>query len=340
MESYCSKCDKVIKSSIKNIDETFNVKGDKIAITSKVAMCDDCGETIFNSELDSANLDLAYSVYRKKHNLLSPTDIANIRTKYGISQRSLSSLLEWGDITINRYENGAIQDPAHNEVLMLISNPYNMKELFDRNKQFLLDSVREKLENRIEQLIKNDSKSNFLVSLTDYISYKKDANEYSGFSRFDLEKMISMILCLVEKNKAIFTTKLNKLLWYADFMNYKTQGASISGSCYVHLPHGPVPNDYSWITAMAIEDGYLCSKEVIFPNGVAGVEYTALVPCDKRFFSKEEIKTIDFIADYFKNYNCNDIREKSHKEKGYMLTSDNEKISYKYAADLSIDFPS
>ena len=145
---YCPKCNELTEIKVQVIDEVFDVKGEKINIKSEVVVCIKCDEKVFNQELDDRNLSLAYSIYRKKHNLLSPTEITNIRQKYLLSQRSLSRLLEWGEITINRYDSGAIQDSAHNEVLRFIIEPKNMKEFYEKNSQFLTKPVIEKLKKR------------------------------------------------------------------------------------------------------------------------------------------------------------------------------------------------
>ena len=336
MKPYCPKCNKLSEATIAAIDEIFTVKGENISIKSQVAVCDVCGEKIFNQELDDKSLYLAYSVYRKKHSLLSPSEIANIRKKYSLSQRSLARLLEWGEITINRYETGAIQDPAHNEVLMFISEPKNMKELFEKNNQFLNETVRENLRGKIDELIRDEIKPNFLVSLEEYITSNKKIDEYSGFANFDLEKMINMIIYIAERNKGIFTTKLNKLLWYSDFLHFNKYSKSMSGSDYVHLQLGPVPNNYRWIITAAIDEGLLKSEEVAFPSGHVGEQYKAAAPTDPSFFNVGEKEIRDFVIEYFKDYNCEDIKQYSHKERAYQETEDQQKISYKYATTLSI----
>mgnify|MGYP001591153608 CR=1 FL=1 len=152
MKTYCPKCENLKDFKIKSKTEIYSVKREEIKIRANVAFCADCGRELFNKELDKENLNLAYSIYRKKHNLLSPLEIANIRKKYSLSQRSLGKFLEWGEITINRYETGGIQDPVHNEVLNFILDPKNMKNLFEKNNQFLSKGARERLKNKIDEV--------------------------------------------------------------------------------------------------------------------------------------------------------------------------------------------
>ena len=89
MNIYCPKCDKLSDTHVETIDGTLSVKGDEIKFKSEITICNKCKERVFNQDLDGKNLELAYSIYRKKHDLLSQTEITNIRQKYLLSQRSL-----------------------------------------------------------------------------------------------------------------------------------------------------------------------------------------------------------------------------------------------------------
>lgn len=92
-----------------------------------VLVCADCGEEFYSEEFDNATLVRAYNEYRKRHKLLLPEEIKKIREQYGLSQRSFAKLLNWVDKTIFRYENGSIQDKAHNTLLLFLREPENMK---------------------------------------------------------------------------------------------------------------------------------------------------------------------------------------------------------------------
>jgi hypothetical protein len=102
------------------------------------------------------------------------------------------------------------------------------------------------------------------------------------------------------------------------------------------LPLGPVPDKYELITGMAIADGLLLQEEISFSGGKSGTKYTAITPPGITLFNGEEIKIMDFIIDYFKKYTSEQIKEKSHTEKGYKETTQGQAISYKYAQFLSI----
>ena len=100
MMEYCDACGKEVEAKIVSRQETFNVCGEKITVEAQILVCAECGEELFCEELDSATLVNAYNEYRRKHKLLLPEEIKEIREQYGLSQRSFAKLLNWGDKTI------------------------------------------------------------------------------------------------------------------------------------------------------------------------------------------------------------------------------------------------
>lgn len=97
---YCQKCDNCYEKKIINKKEIYKVLGDDIEIETQVLICSNCGNELYDEELDSQTLLKAYNEYRKKHKLLLSDEIKNIRETYGLSQRSFAKLLNWGEKTI------------------------------------------------------------------------------------------------------------------------------------------------------------------------------------------------------------------------------------------------
>lgn len=337
MALYCGNCNKLTEIEIKNVEESYEVKGEKITFNTDVAFCSECQGKVFHKELDDKTINAAFSIHRKKHNLLTPSEIQDIRRKYRLSQRALAKFLEWGEVTIHRYESGSIQDSVHNEVLMFIDDPNNMKQIVERNGHLLKSGTYEKLVKRLERLINNDTTTEWINALDIKLPDKNRVDEFTGFKQFDFEKMKDMITYIVYKFDGVFTTKLNKLLWYSDFLNFKLNTTSISGNSYIHMPYGPVPNEYNWILASAISGGSLIEEEAYFPNGSSGINYKATRAPDKSIFSVKELQVLDFVVGHFKNFNCTEIKDLSHQEKAYQETNDLEEISYQFAKDISIN---
>ena len=109
MKHFCYQCDCERDMIIISKRETFKVKGELVEVMSDVLTCTVCQEEMFEEDLDDKNLERAYVEYRNKHNLLSPAQIKEIRSRFG-SGRTVATLLGWSQATLVRYEGGAIQN--------------------------------------------------------------------------------------------------------------------------------------------------------------------------------------------------------------------------------------
>jgi len=338
---FCPNCEEFTEVELRKEKEVYNVRGEPTEIEAEVTICRKCGEKIFNEERDSRNLARAYSLYRKKHNLLSPDEILKTREKYGLSQRALSRLLGWGDITVHRYENGAIQDNAHDNTLHLIEDPQDMQKLFKANRNRLPLYTTARLEKRIASFLQEDKEQAFQTSFERLVSHHH-VDLTSGFKEYDLEKLKNMILYLVKHLDGVLKVKLNKLLWYCDFLYFKETSVSITGAQYVRIKLGQVPDHYELIFANMIHEGLIDKSEIPFQtkDGTQqGEEYATVVKPDESLFSEKEIQVMDFIADTFREDTSTSIMKKSHREAAYKKCKDGDIISYEYAKELSISLP-
>lgn len=332
---FCPQCEETIKADLIQKEEAFAVKGDKVSVLSSVLVCPKCKNEIFDEDLDEANLQAAYNEYRKKRDLLLPSKIKEIREKYGLSQRALGRLLEWGEITMNRYESGEIQDAAHNEVLELIEDPQNMKVLFEKNMHFLPPTTREQLKQRIDNLMSKSNEEKLFIDLEQLLR-SQNVDEYSGYKPFDLEKTNQMIIYLLRSLKGVYKTAINKYLWYMDFLYFKESAVSISGANYRRLPFGPAPNHYDFILDLMLPKA-IDKEEVIFSNNIVGEKYTAKMEADLSSFTKDELKAMDYVINFFKRFSAKRLSEYSHREKAYLKTKDGERISYELSKELSLN---
>ena len=140
MKLYCPHCGDERDIIVIQKQEIYPVKGENTTIIANICTCAVCGEEVYSLEHDDDNLCRAFIRYRQKHNLLTPEEIKDIRTGYGVSQVAFARILGVGDKTIARYENGCIQDEAINNLIMLAKIPENFMRLVEKNKAKLSDS--------------------------------------------------------------------------------------------------------------------------------------------------------------------------------------------------------
>ena len=118
---YCEKCNEKVEYLVINeVKEEY--KNVKVNVEQNIGVCSQCKERLYVTELEEANLDRLYTKYRELTGIVSPKDIIEFREKYNISQRELVAILDWGKMTINRYERGSLPNQSHSEILKLIIN--------------------------------------------------------------------------------------------------------------------------------------------------------------------------------------------------------------------------
>jgi len=179
------------------IDEVLKVRGENIEVTSKIYYCPEGVHYFYGVTDEEEKFQIAYREYRKRKGLLQPEEIKKIREQYGLSQKSFARFLDWGDITIHRYESGAIQDTVHNDFLLLIKDFDNFKKYFDTKKNFIEPEIARKVEEKIVEIEKarnsqtfdllvrlsSTGKKEIILPVTDTITKDYSAhNEYSQYS--------------------------------------------------------------------------------------------------------------------------------------------------------------
>lgn len=332
MKCFCEHCNEMADYDVKNITETYPVYGEQIEIQAAVAVCKKCGSVIFNEELDSKSLFLAQNEYRKKHKLLTAKEIIAIREQYGLSQRSFAKLLDWGDKTIRRYESGSVQNKAHNSLLLFLKEPRNMQEFIKQNEVSLNKKQIEKLQARLNLFISESSDDldyGYVSKL-----FPSELTLENGYKEFDFDKFISCVMYFIQNNKEPLVVKLNKLLNYSDMIFFKQNGVSLTGARYVHLPYGPVPDQYALLYGILEKRGIICSE---FKQLANGYEKHLLKSGKKQIESvlaSNEFSLLSEVNKKFALFGSKRIADYSHKERGYRETKSGEIISYAYANDI------
>jgi putative zinc finger/helix-turn-helix YgiT family protein len=98
------------------------LNGENVSVPSALHMsCPKCGEVVLRFE-DSRRLqEDAIAIYRKKHGLLSASQIRAIRERFGLTQGEFGRLLHLGANTISRWESGRnVQTESMEMLLRLI----------------------------------------------------------------------------------------------------------------------------------------------------------------------------------------------------------------------------
>lgn len=147
---FCSICNKNVNYKV--ITEIiYDYRGYKVNVKQNIAVCNNCGEKIYVSELENENLKSLYQKYRDMSGIISPEDIIEFRKKYDISQSELVAILGWGKMTINRYERGGLPNQSHSDILkLIIKNESYFKEKVEEAHKY--NRISQKTYNNIMQI--------------------------------------------------------------------------------------------------------------------------------------------------------------------------------------------
>jgi len=147
---------------------------------------------------------------------------------------------------------------------------------------------------------------------------------------YDEAKLAEMILYVagrLQGDRAGGATKLNKVLYFADFAHVRKTGAPISGADYQKLPHGPAPRRLLPLRRRLLADG----TARLVDEDVLGRSQHVLVPvrpADTSLFSADELATIDEVLDGLADLTATQVSDLSHDEPGWRLAGERESIPY------------
>ncbi len=333
-KAFCPKCNRKVEyTTRKNVIEEY--KGIKVNVQENIAVCSECGEDIFVSELESDNLRRLYDKYRELTGIISPEEIVKFREKYNISQRELVAILGWGKMTVNRYERGGLPSQSHSDILKtIISNEEVFKEKVEEAYDIgrINDKTYNKLQNTFGSSIRNLAKSIINSKL------KHSEDIYNGFRKFDVERVENLISYVADKVDNLYKTSLNKYLWFIDFAYFQENVRSITGLRYIKQQFGPVIEDKGYEQIINLLDSKFYKEETENYDGSIKTKIVSRKNYDMSMFSEEEIEIIDKVIEKLKYISCGEISNKSHKENGWIQSEIDELISYDYAEELKISF--
>ncbi len=133
IKGLCSNCEQITTLHVQDEELVVNIRKEPVKVKVQYVRCTKCGDETVDSKLNVDALEPAYREYRKKHGFLQPEELRNWRKRHGITQGQLARLLGIGTATLSRYENGALQEEAHDRLLRLAMDPSNLEKLIQES---------------------------------------------------------------------------------------------------------------------------------------------------------------------------------------------------------------
>ena len=298
--------------------------------------CEDSGEQFTTTTLDEVNMNQVYNQFRDKFNIPFPDEIIRIREKYSLSAAKMSEILGFGVNSYRQYEAGEMPSVANAKLIQMVDEPKIFIEMVELCAT-LDDKVKTKYIQKAELLAEEKKRNIFNLNFKEYLLGNHLADIYSGYRNPNFEKFTEMVVYFSDKLSP-FKTKMNKLLFYADFLMFKQSCFSISGVRYKAIDMGPVPNNFQSIFEYLANNDEIDIYTTEFPEGYTGEQFRARK--DRQFnavlFTENELQTLEKVATTFQKTSTNDMIELSHLEEAWKKNvKDKGVISYEYSFELN-----
>jgi len=294
--------------------------------------CEDAGEESEDEHFAQLNYDQVINQYREKYNIPYPDEIKSIRKKYDLSAIKMSHVLRLRDNTYRQYEAGEVPTQSNVRLIQMAADPRKFLGMIDLSHTFE-GSVLEKARRNVDRLIEKADKEETVVR--HYLFEGRRRSRFTGFSKLNFEKFVEMIIYFCTYRRPS-KTKLNKLLFYADFTFFKEYGVSMSGSEYYAIDMGPVPDNFNSIFEHLTKIDLLKVYSKTFTDGGVGEKYIPRREFNDKLFEEQDLKILQSIDDKFKNSSTQEMIDLSHEEIGWQQSSNDshQPIDYLYAFEL------
>ena len=154
-----------------------------------------------------------------------------------------------------------------------------------------------------------------------------DPSENGVEDHTKLKELILYVSAKCRDHSRFGGTKLNKILFFADFIAYAKWGKSITGETYFKLPMGPAPKKLLPVREELRENGELAlEKREVFAK--VQERPIALRPADLSKFESREIALVDDVIQALRDKDAAEVSELSHYFVGWQLAQEQEDIPY------------
>lgn len=290
-------------------------------------LCEDTKEQFTTTESDGIWLHQIHNQYCSKYGIPYTDEIIAVRERYGLSASKMSLILGFGENQWRRYEQEEIPSLSNGKMIRSIMNPRVFLDLVEGSKSILTEKEYLKIKNKVCDEIKQ-SEDYLIEAYAAHRIFKTARSEWNGFAPLSLNRLKNILLYILNYCGETYCTKMNKLLFYIDFLAYKETGIALTGLSYRAMEFGPVPEHWDRVFCQFDE---IIQEQKNIKNHDCYV-LKALVAADATVLNNGEQNIIKKVCDKFKGLSSADISKLSHKETIWSDSFKNqERISFNSA---------
>jgi uncharacterized phage-associated protein len=292
---------------------TWTFRGEEYEYIHTAYVCEDTHEQFTTNESDDAGFLQVTNQYRAKYGIPFTDEIVATRARYGVSAAKMSAILGIGANQWRLYESGEVPSVSNGRMIRSIMNPKVFLDLVDSARQLLTDKEYDAISAKVQQVITQSGKD--LIEAYEcrrLFSVTRGAG--NGYSPISLERVKSVMLTILQECGEVFCTKMNKLLFYVDFLSYRQRGIAITGLSFRAIDFGPVPDRWEKLYSQFDE-----IRQEIRPIGeFEGNILSSTVAPDIAILNDREKEIIRAVCTRFMNCSANKLSAISHEEPAWI----------------------
>lgn len=145
-----------------------------------------------------------------------------------------------------------------------------------------------------------------------------------------LRELILYVAKRLETDPSAGATKINKVLFFAEFANVRMRSEPLTGVEYQKLPHGPAARRF-----VPIRDELAAAGDLRVETRLVGPypqhRLIALRQADMSEFDPEEINAVEQVIGRLWGMSAAEVSRLSHEEMGWLMVEEGETIPYSAA---------
>lgn len=138
-------------------------------------------------------------------------------------------------------------------------------------------------------------------------------------------------------NEYLGATKLNKLLYYLDFISYRDRDKSVTNDIYIHKQYGPVPSEVDEVLTELHGSGSIGVERISYKDGDT-FKYEIKKAPDEKIFDSYEKQLLNNICNELNLWSTEKIVGQTHLEAPWFYSKPLEKVDFNYSKDIEF-FP-
>ena len=289
--------------------DSWEFRGEKYDFTYIAYRDDESGEEFTTTESDTIWYNQVTNQYREKHGIPYQDEIIALRERYGVSAAKMALILGFGTNQYRLYEEGEVPSESNGKMIRSAMNPKVFLDLVRSSRNQLTEKEFAKITAQVEAVIARSESWHDEVYVSErlFLSGRGLAN---GFAPQSVGRLKNLLLYVLGQMGETFQTKMNKVLFYIDFLSYRERGMAISGLAYQAIEFGPVPQRWDRVYSAFDE----VQEQLRLVQGQECMSLLAGGEADMSAFTEAEMAVIDEVCGKLRDMTSRAVSKLSHEE--------------------------